>query len=72
MPNRTLQARAGEVERTDRGGISDRMARDPDLEHMAGAMCERFEYDLARFATLEEPCHRAHLQNETSGPPPEP
>lgn len=72
MPNRALQARAGEVERTDRGGISDRMARDPELEHLAGAMRERCEHYLARLATLEEPCHRAHHQDETPGPPPEP
>jgi hypothetical protein len=72
MPNRALQARAGEVEKTDLGGISDRMARDPELEHLAGAMRERREHDLAHLATLEEPCHRAHHQDETPGPPPEP
>jgi hypothetical protein len=72
MPNRALQARAGEVEKTALGGISDRMARDPELEHLAGAMRERREHDLAHLATLEEPCHRAHHQDETPGPPPEP
>ena len=35
MPNRALQARAGDVERTERGGISDRMGRDPELERLA-------------------------------------
>lgn len=70
MPNRALQARAGEVERTERGGISDRMARDPEIERLAGAMRELCEHYLARLATLEEPFHRTHHQDEPSGPLP--
>ena len=41
------------------------MARDPELEHLAGTMRERCEHYLARLATLEEPCHCAHHQDET-------
>lgn len=72
MPNRALQVRAGEVEGTERGGISDRMDRDPELERLAGARRERCEHDLACLATLEAPLHRTHHQDETPSPPPEP
>jgi hypothetical protein len=72
MPNRALQARAGEVERTERGGSRDRMGRDPELERLAGAIRERCEYDLACLATLEAPFHRTHHHDETPSPPPEP
>ena len=60
------------MERTERGGISYRLVRDPELERLAGAMCERCEHNLARLATLEAPFHRAHHQAETPSPPPEP
>jgi hypothetical protein len=48
------------VERTERGGISYRMVRDPELERLAGAMRELCEHYLARLATLEAPWHRTH------------
>jgi hypothetical protein len=60
------------VKRTERGGISYRMARDPELERLASAMRALCEHDLAHLATLEAPCHRVHPQDETPGPPPEP
>jgi hypothetical protein len=71
MPNRALQARAREVERTERGGISDRMGRDQEIERLAGAMRERCEHDLARLATLEALFHRTHHLDETPSPLPE-
>jgi hypothetical protein len=60
------------VERTERGAISDRMVRDPELERLAGAVRELCEHDLARLASLEAPFHRAQHQNEIPGPPPGP
>jgi hypothetical protein len=60
------------VERTERGGISYRMARDPELERLAGAMREICEQYLARLATLEEPFQRAHHQEDTPDPSPGP
>lgn len=60
------------VKRTERGGISYHMARDPELGRLAGAMRALCEHDLAHLATLEAPCHRVHPQDETPGPPPEP
>jgi hypothetical protein len=72
MPNRARQARAGEVERTEWGGISDRLIGDPELERLAGATREHCEHDPARLATLEAPCHRAQHRDETASPPPEP
>jgi hypothetical protein len=60
------------VERTQRGGISYRMVRDPELERLAGAMRELCEHYLARLATLEAPFHRTHHQDETPSPPPAP
>jgi hypothetical protein len=60
------------VEQTERGSISYRMVRDPELERLAGAMRALGEHDLARLATLEAPFHRAHHQEETLDPPPGP
>jgi hypothetical protein len=53
------------VERTERGGLSDRMVRNPELESLAGAMRALGEHDLVRLATLEAPFHRAQHQDET-------
>jgi hypothetical protein len=53
MPNRALQARAGDVERTERGGDSDRMGRDPELERLAERL-GRGAHAHASRARLEE------------------
>jgi hypothetical protein len=60
------------VERTERGSLSDRMVRNPELESLAGAMRELGEHDLARLASLEAPFHLAQHQNDSPGPPPGP
>lgn len=56
------------VERTERGGISYRMVRDPELDRLASAMRALGERYLARLATLEASFHRAQHQDETPGP----
>jgi hypothetical protein len=60
------------MEPTARGGISDRMGRELEIERLAGAMRGHCEHDLARLATLEAPFHRAQPQDQTPSPPPEP
>jgi len=59
------------VERAERGA-SYRMARDSELERLAGAMRELCEQYLTRLATLEEPFHRAHHQEDSPDPPARP
>ena len=55
------------MERTERGGLSDRLGRNPELESLVGAMRELSEHDLARLATLEAPFHRAQHQDKPPG-----
>lgn len=56
------------VERTERGGLSYRMVRDSELDHLASAMRALGERYLARLAALEASFHRAQYQDETPGP----
>jgi hypothetical protein len=49
---------------TERGGLSDRMVRNPERESLAGAMRALGERYLARLATVEAPFHRAQHQDE--------